>query len=156
MHEHLKSLWQTFALVSALIVSACMTALTSDVSHLNASERRWYGGMWSACLMINLDAFGFSIAGLGFVLSRYKNFEVERDFTWDRSKTWVFAKTMLPSTFTTIGALLFMVTSIMTTCQKFDDAVCSVAWGIGGPSMCFGALLFVCVTGQVEPTRHLG
>lgn len=156
MHEHLKTLWQTFGIVSALIVSACMSALNSDVSNLTPRAQRWYGGLWSACLMLNIDAFGFSIAGLGFVLSRYTNAEVERDFSWDRAERGLFWKTMLPSLFTTIGALVFMAASIMTTFQKFGRLVGGVACGIGVPSMVFGALVFVLVTTETDPTRHLG
>jgi len=40
MYEHLKVLWQTVALVNALMVSACITTLNSDVSKLDVGEQR--------------------------------------------------------------------------------------------------------------------
>ena len=145
LYEHLKVLWQTFGLVSALMVSACITSLNSDVSNLNDSERQTFGCMWSAYLMVNIAALMFSIVNLGLVLRLRKNEEVGREFSWDIGRGLVYMQTMFPSLCTVAGALLFTAACIVTACQKFGTATCTVAACIGLLTVALGFCILVSV-----------
>ena len=147
LYEHLKNLWQTLGLVSALMVSACITAGNSDLSKVSLGEQRAYGVMWSACLMLNIDALVFSVVNLGYLLRLRSIADVQRAFTWEweAGSFLVYAKTMLPSVFTALGALLFAAACIMTAYLKFGVGAVIAASLLGAPVMIGGMVLLVCV-----------
>ena len=142
LYEHLKILWQTFGLISALIVSACITSLNSDVSKLDSRKRQVFGCIWTACLMANIAALAFSIVGLGLVLRLRSQTDVEKSFGWDYKKCAVYLRTMLPSVFTVFGAILFTAACIVTACFKFGRAACITGESTGALIIVIGSVTF--------------
>jgi len=108
---------------------------------------------WAACGARVLcsaykDGLVHSVGNLGYLLRLRRITDVRWAFTWelqDRSRGWVYAKTMLPSAFTALGALLFAEACIMTAHLRFGDEACIGASVIGVPRMIAGGVLLVCV-----------
>ena len=143
MYEHLKVLWQTVALVNALMVSACITSLNSDVSKLDVGEQRCFGCMWSACLMANIAALMYSCVGLGLLLRLRTNADIDREFSWDYQRWAAYLLTMSPSACTIVGTLMFLATCISTSYYKFGKRAGAVAACIGLLTVGFGIFVLV-------------
>ena len=141
-YEHLKNLWLAFALVNALLISSSTTALTANVNSLEASnvssvaalsKHAVYGVLWGICLMCNVWALILSMTGLGLVLNERTNDAVIEKFgnrflggPKGRNESRKYCMTMLPSVFTSVGAILFAIASSATACYKYGQVACLV------------------------------
>ena len=161
-YEHLKNLWLAFALVNALLISSSTSALTANVVSLEASnissvdalsKHAVYGVLWGVCLICNVWALTLSITGLGLVLNERTNDAVIEKFgsrfvggPKGRNESRKYCVTMMPSVFTSLGAIFFAIASSATACYKYGHVACLVTVI---PSVCMtvlGISMFVAVS----------